>query len=816
MKKLSVIVILACFCLAAGAQVNITVDPAPTGVNISPMLYGIFFEDINHAADGGIYAELVRNRSFEDDAEKPVFWEPYTSVRGEVSMTIETQGLMNDTQRQCLHVVTTGIADTDAGVLNNGFWGINAVKGRAYQLSLWLKVNKGTKFYAMLKGKFGTNLYASKQLDVDKKSKGWQHVTATLTSSSNDKDAELVISALGDADFCLDMVSLFPPTYGGRENGLRTDLVEMLDDLHPRFMRFPGGCFVEGQDSPDNAFRWERTIGKVENRPGHENKNWGYRTSDGMGFHEYLQLAEDIGAKPLYVCNVGIWHGGMTPVGEVQSWIDECMAALEYANGAASTKYGAMRAANGHPEPFNIEYVEIGNENNNGHGDPTSDNYAERYKLFRNAILAKYPNMKIIGNVPAWGTDSPRWTCDAATDLTDEHYYRTPRWFCDNFEKYDNYDRTQPKVYCGEYAVWQSFGQTGNLNAALAEAVFMMGMENNSDVVSMASYAPLFVNENDPAWLPDMIRFNSNSVAGTPSYYVQKMMSDNTGDKVLKVTQGKRTIMLDKGTYTPSECSVGVATYGTQATFADITVNTHKGTITASGKTTDEFTLGEGTWQATNEGLAQTSDGVDRIALLTEQVHGTKYSVKLRARKDGGNEGFIVVVNNEENGNYCWINLGGWGNTAFSIEQGNGTKRATLTSVEGQIETGRWYDVNVEVNDNEITAYLDGHKILETTLTGPTLPAIFTSASLNAAGDEMILKIVNTSGTAETADLHFGDFKTAGGELIQMKSPIGTRENTPAFPTDVYPTTHRIYMDANKPMFDIPAYSINILRLKKM
>ncbi len=815
MKKLSVISVFACLCLAAGAQVNITVDTAPTGVDISPMLYGIFYEDINHAADGGIYAELIRNRSFEDDAEKPVFWEPYTSVRGEVSMTIETQNLLNGVQKQCLHVVTTGIADTDAGVLNNGYWGINAVKGREYQLSLWLKVNKGTKFYAMLKGKYGTNLYASKQLDVDKKSKGWQHVTATLTSSANDKDAEFVLSALGDADFYLDMVSLFPPTYNGRENGLRPDLVEMLEDLHPRFMRFPGGCFVEGQETADNAFRWERTIGSVDERPGHDNLNWGYRTSDGLGFHEYLQLAEDIGAKPLYVCNIGIWHGGITPLNEVQTWIDECLNALEYANGATSTKYGAMRAANGHPEPFNIEYVELGNENNNGDGDQTSDNYYERYKLFRNAILAKYPDMKIIGNVAAWGTDEPRWKSDIKADLVDEHYYRTPRWFCDNFEKYDAYDRSQPKVYCGEYAVTQGFGQLGNLNAALGEAVYMMGMENNGDIVSMASYAPIFVNENDARWMPDMVRFNSSSVMGTPSYYVQMMMSDNLGDKMLRVTEGKKTIMLDKATYTPSESSVGVATYRTQSTFADITVTTRKGTITASGKTLDGFTLGEGTWQTSNEGLSQSSNGDDQIAMLTEQVHGTKYSISMRARKDSGNEGFVVIFNQDENGNYCWLNLGGWGNSAFGIEQGKGNQRTTLKSVPGSIETGRWYDVSVEVDDNNIAAYLDGHKILEATLTGPTMPGVFASASTTADGNEMILKIVNTSGTAETAHLNLGDFKTSGGQLTQLKSAIGTRENTLPFPTEVHPTTHHLYLDSKAPTFHIPAYSLNILRLKR-
>ncbi|MCD8202923.1 MAG: carbohydrate binding domain-containing protein [Prevotella sp.] len=647
------IVAMLCLPLTAKAQVNISIDTSNPGIDISQMLYGIFYEDINHAADGGIYAELVRNRSFEDDAQEAVSWEPYTSAEGDVSMSIETKNLLNKVQKQCLHVVTSGVEDGDAGVSNNGFWGINAVKGRQYKLSLWLKVKKGTDFQAMLKGKANSEPYATAQLAVDSKSKDWQHITAELTSSANDKDAVLVITAKGDADFSLDMVSLFPPTFKGRENGVRADLAEMLQELHPRFMRFPGGCFVEGRETPDNAFRWDRTIGPIEERPGHENKNWGYRTTDGLGFHEYLQLAEDIGAKPLYVCNIGIWHGGVTPVDELQMWVDECLNALEYANGSETTTYGALRAKNGHPEPFNLEYIEIGNENNQNDGAQTSDHYYDRYKIFRDAILAKYPDMHIIANVAAWGTDDPRWLSDEKAELVDEHYYRSPEWFAANFEKYDAYSRSQPKVYCGEYAVTHAFGTLGNLNAALGEAVYMMGMENNGDMVSMSSYAPIFVNENDPCWMPDMVRFNSSSVMGTPSYYVQKLMSDNLGYKVLKVTEGKKILMQNQ----------------TQPTSDDKT-------------------------------------------------------------------------------------------------------------------------------ETEV------------------LPGIFTSASMDKSGEEIILKIVNTSDTGETANLNLGNFNTKGGELIQLKADNGMAENTLSNPTNVYPVSRHISFDNNVSQLFIPPYSLNILRLK--
>jgi len=814
MKKL-LAAALTCAALTANAQVDIAVDTRSAGVDISPMLYGIFYEDINHAADGGIYAELIRNRSFEDDSEKPVHWEPFLSVGGSVRMTLSREGLLNSAQSQCLHVVTTGIADTDAGVSNNGFWGINAVKGRTYKLSMWVKVKRSREMYAMIKGKTGLKLYASERLKVNVTNGEWQHVTATLTSSTNDKDAIFVISSKGNSDFYLDMVSLFPPTYKGRDNGLRPDLVEMLHELHPRFMRFPGGCFVEGMDSPDNAFRWERTIGPIEQRPGHWNKNWGYRSSDGLGFHEYLQLAEDIGAKPLYVCNIGIWHGGVTPVEDIREWVDECMNALEYANGDVSTKYGAMRAKNGHPEPFNIEYVEIGNENNQNDGQQTSDRYYERYRAFRQAILRKYPKMHIIGNVAAWGTDEPRWTSKDKVELVDEHYYRSPAWFADNFKKYDAYSRSQPNVYCGEYAVTQGFGTLGNLNAALGEAVFMMGMENNSDIVRMSSYAPIFVNENDDRWRPDMVRFNSHAVMGTPSYYVQKIMADNVGTRTLRVTEGDMVSMAKKEILTPDESYIGVGTWNTQAVFADVTITADNHTIYASGKNANEFMLRATSWQVQSSGLAQTANGEGVTALVNIPIGGSKYSVTMRAKKTSGDEGFLLLFNYEDKDNYCWLNIGGWGNTAHGIEQSAGGGNRCLKSVKGSIETGRWYDVRVDVDGNSITAYLDGQVIIQTELKGVTSPGIYSSASVDDTSGETIVKIVNTSAERETATLHLGDFIADGAKLIQLSAHDGKEENTLQQPTVVYPKEKHLQLEGNTPQFDVPPFSLSILRIRE-
>ena len=534
---------------AAQAQVTIDIDAQQRGPKVSPMLYGIFYEDINHAADGGIYAELIRNRSFEDGPRYGApadmqGWSTYAAAPSQLTARLiqptKKTPLLNSVQHNALALDIKASPTMPVCLVNEGFWGINAVRGRCYRLSFWAKTLKyqGT-VKATLCSKDGSQLYAETVVSQFPavKAQGWTKYEATLTANDNDPQAQFALVFDGVGQVQIDMVSLFPPTFKNHENGMRPDLANMLWQLHPKFMRFPGGCFVEGQESPDNAFRWERTIGPIEEREGHWNVNWGYRTSDGLGYHEYLQLAEDLGAKPLYVVNVGIWHGGMTPYDSIQPWIDECMNALEYANGPVTSKYGAMRARNGHPEPFGIEYLEIGNENNQPDPRQQSDHYYERYEQFYKAIRSKYPEMKIIGNVVAWGDDNPKWNSKLSVDLLDEHYYRSPDWFAAAFHKYDSYDRQGPKVYVGEYAVTNGYGKLGNMNAALGEAVYMMGMENNSDVVELASYAPIFVNENDARWRPDMIRFSSSRVMGTPSYYVQQLMPQHLGSQVVKVEQ---------------------------------------------------------------------------------------------------------------------------------------------------------------------------------------------------------------------------------------------------------------------------------------
>ena len=815
MKKTALLTTCLLCCGVATAQVTIDIDANQRGPKISPTHYGIFFEDINHAADGGIYAELIRNRSFEDGPEygKPAdmqAWSTYAAAPSQLAAHLiqpsKKSPLLNSAQQNALELTISATAANPVCLVNEGYWGINTVQGRQYKLSFWAKGKYKGTVKATLCSKDGSAIYAEAKIDGFI-GKNWTKYTATLKADANDPQAQFALVFDGKGTLQLDVVSLFPPTFKNRENGLRPDLAQMLYEMHPKFMRFPGGCFVEGQISPENAFRWERTIGPIEERPGHWNVNWGYRTTDGIGFHEYLQMAEDLGAKPLYVVNVGLWHGGQTHIDSIQPWIDETLAALEYANGPVTSKYGALRAKNGHPAPFNIEYLEIGNENNQPDPRQQSDHYYERYDKFRQAILARYPKMQLIGNVAAWGTDEPKWYSQLPVELLDEHYYRNPAWFAEAFHKYDSYSRRGPKIYVGEYAVTSGFGNLGNLNAALGEAVYMMGMENNSDIVPLNSYAPIFVNENDAKWRPDMIRFSSSRVMGTPSYYVQMLMPRNIGTQVVRVNmENPYEAAARLKPVTPMRNRVGYATWATQASY------THCDPLPKTGK--PEFIVGD--WAVNSEGiLQQKSNREATLAMCNHVIDSDHYTVKCRARKDGGAEGFIIVFNYTDPQNYCWVNFGGWGNTLHGIEQVSGGGKTQTATKPGTIETGRWYDVTLSVAGDSVKAWLDDQLVFDTVLKHNTAQGIFSSATIDEPAGEIIVKLVNTQQEGTTTLLNLSNFAVKRAKVIRLASLSGDDENTLQQPTNISPTEHELSPVGNTVEVELPAYSLNIVRIKQ-
>lgn len=708
-------------------EATLTVHADRPGPRVSPLLYGVFFEEINHAGDGGLYAELVRNRSFED-GPTPEGWSAVERDGGKAELALDPDRPLNLAQGHALRLRVSGPGE--AGVANGGFWGIAVRAGAVYRLSLFARGAPGSRLplTAALESASG-RVYARATLGTP--SPTWSRFTASLRSTETDPAARLVLTTRGSGTLWLDVVSLFPAeTWKGRPNGLRVDLAERVQALRPAFVRFPGGCFVEG-DRLANAFRWKRTIGPIEERPGHSNIKWGYRSSDGLGFHEYLQWCEDLGAEPIFVINCGMAcqfnTGECVPLTDLSEWVQDALDAIEYANGPVTSRWGALRAKNGHPKPFRLKYLEIGNENGWGN---TLPQYEERYARFYDAIKSRYPDIRLIATTRVRSRPM---------DILDDHYYSSPQWFWSNTGLYDRGDRNGPRIYVGEYAVTQQCGR-GNLRAALAEAAFMTGLERNSDLVTMASYAPLFVNANDRRWNPDAIVFDSNRSYGTPSYYVQKLFGEHRPDVILHsdLTVPPQPVVERGG--------VGLGTWLTQAEFRDIEVIRDGRTVYASrfGETAPEWRPASGEWSVQDGALRQTAGGEDRRILLVEPslADASDYTIRLKARKLGGAEGFLVMFRVRGRGDYYWWNVGGWQNREHGIEKSvGGAKMGVGPRVPGRVETGRWYDLRIELEGPRIRCYLDGRLIHDVTDRGARdLAAV---AGRDERTGEIILKVVN-------------------------------------------------------------------------
>jgi alpha-L-arabinofuranosidase len=396
------------------------------------MLYGIFFEDINFAADGGLYAELIRNRSFEDNTDH---WSWFAKKGSKGSMALETLDLLNTAQDHCLKLTADTIKSGGyVGVQNSGFWGIPVVDKAQYRLSFFAKATEGFTgaIIVSLENSSGNVSYAQQR--IANIGTEWKKYTCTLVAGGNNASGRFSMKINAAGSIWLDVISLFPPTFKNRSNGLREDLAQKLDDIHPKFIRFPGGCFVEG-NTMVQAFRWKQTIGPVEERPGHSNF-WGYKTSDGMGYHEFLQLCEDIGSEPLYVCNVGMSHNETVNLANLNPWVQDALNAIEYANGDTSTIWGKKRKENGHPGSFNMKYIEIGNENG-------GNVYTSNYNMFYDSIKFYFPEIIPISDVNS--------TSLKHIEVQDDHYYNSPEWFAENSNRYDKTSRSDPKVYVGDY-----------------------------------------------------------------------------------------------------------------------------------------------------------------------------------------------------------------------------------------------------------------------------------------------------------------------------------------------------------------------------
>lgn len=520
--------------------------------SISRNLVGVFFEDLNYAADGGLYAELIQNRDFEyssKDGHPDKNWNSMYawSVEGiymDFSIAEDHPVHANNPHYAVLEVEKTG-----AGLCNEGYDGIVVRKNEKYDFSFWVKILKGKdcRFQVVLEDEKKNEL-AKGVINVSGTS--WTQKTITLVAGMDVDNAKLMLIPLDEGKYGIDMVSLFPQnTFKNRSNGLRADLAQAIADLKPKFVRFPGGCLAHG-DGLDNIYDWKGSIGPLEERRPLPNI-WRYHQTRGLGYFEFFQFCEDIGAEPIPVVAAGVccqnsgtcshysWGeigcGGQQrgiPMNEMEKYIQDILDLIEYANGdAAKTKWGKIRAASGHPKPFNLKYIGIGNE------DIITDVFKERFAMIYQAIKKTYPEITVIGTVgPACeGSDYEEgWNFAGRLGLpmVDEHYYRTPGWFIHNQHFYDYYDRKKSKVYLGEYAAHLP-GRPNNLETALAEALYLISVERNADVVNMVSYAPLLAKEGHIQWKPDLIYFNNKEVKLTVNYYVQQLFSNYSGDEYI-------------------------------------------------------------------------------------------------------------------------------------------------------------------------------------------------------------------------------------------------------------------------------------------
>lgn len=783
--------------LSAGAapeSSELVIDVGHPGHAISPMLNGIFFEEINHAGDGGLYAELVRNRSFEEsDSIEPWIVRLPDNANGSASVVERTDGEGFNRHALKLSVM---LASTEAPVdlVNDGYWGMSIQADEPYHLSFSARaeVPDNTSVLARLETPAGKVLASGTTTAL---TNAWTTKRLTLFASAACPNARLVLRFSTPGTFWLDMVSLFPGTFAGRQNGLRADLAGKLNDLSPAFVRFPGGCWVEG-DTMATSLRWKQTIGDLASRRTQYNL-WQYQSGNGLGFHEYLQMCEDLKAEPLFVINCGMSHKEVVPLDKMEEYVQDALDAIEYANGPATSTWGARRAAAGHPEPFNLKYMEIGNEN----GGPP---YAERYPLFYDAIKAKYPAMHLIAD--NWGalpTNRP-------VEISDEHYYSNPSFFTMNAGKYDSYDRKGSKVYVGEYAVTEGCGQ-GNLAAALGEAAFMTGLERNSDVVVMASYAPLFANVNYKKWNPNLINFDSSRVYGTPSYYVQQMFRKYRGDVILPVK-------LSTPSVEPKPLSsggIGVGTWRTQAEFRNIRVSSKgKDLLNWNGSNgAGDWKPAGGEWSIQDGAYRQMDIGENCRALIGDSSW-TDYTLTLQARKIGGREGFLIWVRAKDTGNYIQCNFGGWDDRENAIQVSmDGSQSEATPRTRGSIDSGRWYDIRVEVAGSKVRCYLDNKLTMQATI--PETKSLFATASTDKSTHEVFVKVVNVSSADIDANVKLSgakDIEPEAETLVLKGSPED--ENSLDQPDKVAPVRGSVSISVPAFQHVFPAHSVTMLRVK--
>ena len=811
-------------------EATIRIDLARRGADIPASMYGIFFEEINHAGDGGLYAELIQNRGFEDSSVPEGYtvkgdrifppadrtnhltgarphpdlsfrWNPdpipawrFEQLEGSgASAELTREYPLNEASPTALKVTLP--EKGRIALLNCGFWGMNIEKGKGYYLRM--NTSNGNRFEgrAILKlvAEDGTEL-CNRPLAIDP-DRTWCEYTGQLTATGSDPHARFVIELEGTGTLLLDYVSLFPETFRNRINGLRKDIAQTLEALHPAFVRWPGGCIVEGIDL-SNRIEWKKTIGDPKNRPGIYD-TWGYRATMGFGYHEFLQFCEDIGAAGMFVCNAGIGCQGR--VGDacreedLDAFIQDALDAIDYALGDGTTEWSRKRVENGHPEPFPLQYVEIGNEN----WGPV---YEKRYDRFYRAIKAKYPRLTLISTLGLGGQHRHE-----RVDMIDPHWYVAPEFFLSSSRLFDQQERGGYAVYVGEYAVNQQVGG-GNLLGALAEAAFLSGMERNSDLVKMASYAPLLENVNDRVWPTNLIWFDSHRVMGSSSYHVQKMYAENRPDynTATEFEQPRSGVQVSG--------RIGLGGWNTDNEYRELKVTLPDGRVIEADMERG-WTPKGGTWSAADGTLSQEGPGVMRWSIWDSPEEFSDCSISVKARKKSGDEGFILYFGMQGETGYV-LNIGGWGNQTTAFQRMVGADMPQIpNNIAQQVETGRWYDIRIDIHGDSFTYSLDGKRMLEARIEQSRQYVV--SGYDETTGEEVI-KFVNATEKPFTAGIELTGAESVGrtGKAIVLTSGDPSDENSLDNPEKVVPE-ERVYKGFSERFtYTFDPWSFTVLRIK--
>ena len=804
----------------AGEPITLTVRADQPGARINPAMWGIFFEDINFGADGGLYAELVKNRSF-DFPEAMMGWQTYAKRGGAGSARAEEESPVSPQNLNYLRLNSGG--SWGFGVVNEGFRGIGLKRGEKYALSFYARNPSGRSpvIRADLLG-VGERVLASARFK--KFGKEWGKYSAVLEAAATDAKARLAISIEGPGTLDLDFISLFPEkTWRNRPGGLRPDVVQMLADLKPGFLRFPGGCIVEGRYLT-NRYQWKTTIGMPEERKLIINR-WNdefkhrptpdYYQSFGLGFFEYFQLCEDIGAEPLPILNCGMAcqfnSSELAPLDQLDPYIQDALDLIEFANGPETTTWGGKRAAMGHPAPFKLKMIGVGNEQ-------WGPQYIERYARFAKVLKDRHPEIQLISSAgPAPADDRFHFAWgklrELNAEIVDEHCYAAPQWFLDNARRYDTYDRRGPKVFMGEFAAQSvaiaSPKNRNNLECALAEAAYMTGMERNADVVRLSSYAPLFGHSDAWQWTPNLIWCDNLRIYGTPNYYAQQLFCRNRGDVVLPLALRDAPQVVAAG-------GIGVSTYKTAAEFKEVRVTRAGATLMSSDlAATDEGWRAEsaGKWLIT-EGAYRQSDSNAVSTAFAGDRGWADYTLSLKARKLDGAEGFIIVVRNSGPGSQVQWNLGGWGNKQHGIQALSGGQARIVKQVPGTIETGRWYDIRIELKGERVDCYLDNQLVQTADVSASSTPRLFASAVKDEAANEFIVKVVNPHSRAQSCALELIGLPAGAtrAQVTMLAGTSGADENSFENPLKVAPRT-QVKEVSSRFQHTFPPFSATVFRI---